>query len=189
VATTIINRSTFNVVHKKLENTEWVSSLLTCINKYDSGFFTEWYLSMLFQSDYSDSQFSIYDAYGLTCLHSEIGNGNIFYASIYLGETPSHDKRIQDINRKLKKLWHPFRGIFWGGTQFEDGVIFVDNPIELSVMTYEGTEVSGYVSGRFPLEVGTTSIAKTMHYLNSGAKKLARWPYNSDYIYLLASRT
>ncbi len=142
---------------------------------------------MLFQCDFPESQFSIYDAYGLTCLHSEIGKGNIIYATLFIGEIPSRDKRVHEMNIKLKKLWYPFRGVFWGGTQFEDGEIYVDDPIELSVMTYEGKEVSGYVEGRFPLEVGTT-IAKTMLHLNSGAKKLARWPYNSEHIYLLAKR-
>jgi len=50
----------------------------------------------------------------------------------------------------------------------------------------DGKQVVKTISGRFPLEVGITSVFKTLTYLNSGTKRLARWPYNSDKIFLLA---
>jgi hypothetical protein len=90
------------------------------------------------------------------------------------------------MNDKLQRLWFPFHGQFWGGNRDEDGEITVDYPIELSVTTMHGIEVTKLVSGRFPLEVGITSVYKTIAHLSAGAKRLARWPYGSDDIYLLA---
>jgi len=78
------------------------------------------------------------------------------------------------------------RGQFWGGNQNEDGAIHVDEPIELSVITMAGQELCKTVTGRFPLEVGITSVYKTLAYINSGNIRLARWPYNSEKISLIA---
>jgi len=76
------------------------------------------------------------------------------------------------------------------------GIFTVYAPIELSVCTYKGQHKKGFFTGRFPLEVGSISIFKALlfkallfkalFYLNYGPKRLARWPYNSEKIYLLA---
>jgi DUF971 family protein len=58
MAVTILNRVSFSVVHKNLENAKWASLLLSFIKKHDAGIFPEWYLSMLSQSDYYESQYS-----------------------------------------------------------------------------------------------------------------------------------
>ena len=183
---TILQKTIYDVLHNKLYDPNWVEILLACIQKYEDRFFPEWYQSIFFQLEDHQSPFSIYDAYGLLCLHTELGNGKIVYCEVHLGERPSSDRHISEINTKLQKLWYPFRGQFWGGNQNEDGAIFVDEPIELSVFTMDGKQVVKTISGRFPLEVGITSVFKTLTYLNSGTKRLARWPYNSDKIFLLA---
>lgn len=186
MANRIINDVAFDTVHQKLEDPRLTPLLLECIHKYNQQFFPEWYTSIFFQIEGPKSPFAIYDAYGLLCLHTELGLGNIVYAEIELGEVPGSDKHHKEMNEKLQRLWPPFRGEFWGGTQNEDGAIYVDEPIELSVITYTGNKKSSCVSGRFPLEVGTTSVFKTMAYLNSGLKRLARWPYASDKLFLLS---
>ncbi len=183
---TLLQKSVHNVLHQKLTDQRWANSLLVLLHKYESGFFPTWYQSIFFQFDANQNPFSIYDAYGLLCLHAELGAGNIVYAVIHLGEKPSSDRHNIEMNAKLQRLWHPFRGQFWGGNQNEDGVIYVDEPIELSVLTLRGEEIIRTVLGRFPLEVGFTPVYKTLAYLNSGSKRLARWPYNSEKIILLA---
>jgi len=184
--TTLLQRAIYKVLHNKLSDQEWVNLLLSCIQKQENAKFPTWYQSIFFQLESNQSIFSVYDAYGLICLHFELGSGNIVYAVINLGEKPSSDRHNFEMNEKLQKLWHPFRGQFWGGNQNEDGAIYVDEPIELSVITMAGQELCKTFTGRFPLEVGITSVYKTLAYLNSGNKRLARWPYNSEKIFLIA---
>lgn len=186
--TQLIEIAAHNVVHRQIRDHNWTTALIETIEKFNNGFFPDWYLSMLYQEGGYNHPFTIYEAYALFCLHYELGTGNILYASVHLGEKPSSDQDVSEMNSKLSKLWPPFRGHFWGGTRNEDGDIYVDAPIELSVCPYQGEVKKGVFSGRFPLEVGSTTIYKTLFYLNYGPKRLARWPYNSNKIYLLARK-
>ena len=182
----LIVTAAYDVVHRRLEDPNWTGALIKTIHRFNNGYFPDWYLSMLFQEGGYEHPFTIYEAYALFCLHSELGNGKILYAEVNLGEKPSSDQNHSEMNKMLSRLSPPFRGQFWGGTQTEDGDIYVYAPIELSVCTYKGQHKKGCFTGRFPLEVGSISIFKTLFYLNYGPKRLARWPYNSEKIYLLA---
>jgi hypothetical protein len=185
---TILEREVFSFIHRKLASSSLLlPQLLKIIDLVNQDYYPSWYKTIFFQDDYYPKPFTLYDSYLFYWLHVQLGLGNIVYAKVLIGETPVNDKNQTEINRILNKLWYPFRGFFWGGNRGEDGFICIDAPIKLSVLSYKDNEVSRPIIGRFPLEVGTTDLFKTFFYLNTGNKRLARWPYNSDSIYLLAA--
>ena len=131
---------------------------------------------------------TIVDAYAFGEVHAGIMLGNIVMAKICLGFEPGRDKDIDGNNEKLKKIFSPFSGKFWGGTQGEDGRIDISGEIDLSGKNIEtNKKISIKTSGSFPLEVGYTSAVKTFFSLcaEGGVGRLARWPYGSPDIYLL----
>ncbi len=89
------------------------------------------------------------------------------------------------MNQRLRRIVAPFQAEFWGGTQDEDGVVRATEQITLAaddgVLVFEP-------NATFPLEVGTTSGAKTLVQLRMFGR-LARWPYGCDAIYLLALKS
>ncbi len=183
---TMLQKAAYHVVHEKLSDPQWVEILMNCVKLFENDFFPGWYTSIFFQSDPIQNPFSIYDAYGFAYLHTELTIGKIVYGVLHLGNKPSSDRHQIEMNKKLQSLCPPFKGQFWGGNRSEDGEIIVDHPIELSITTKDNNVVVKSVVGRFPLEIGVTSVFKTFTHLATGAKRLARWPYGSEDIYLLA---
>ncbi len=57
---TILLRTAFEVVHNYLEEPRLIDALLSCVNKFQEGFFPEWYTSIFFQKEVQELPFSIY---------------------------------------------------------------------------------------------------------------------------------
>ncbi len=175
-----------NSVNKACRNKTWCGILSDTLQKLDSGFFDKKFVDIIFQKTEMES-LSIYDAYAFIHVWKWIGNAEIVMASIELGEFPKKDKYIDENNKSLQLLDGKFAGVFYGGTQDEDGYVEVKTPIILNMKNLTtGKWVEKKVKGYFPLEVGFTSPEKTMINLSeSGSGRLARWCYESDKIYLM----
>ncbi len=131
---------------------------------------------------------SIYDAFAFANLHAQICYGRIVAAWVNVGHIPTSNKKAGLLNEVLGNLTYPFSAEFWGGTQDEDGILEIAEPIDLDIIRADtGERIIKSFSGSFPLEVGYMDAAKAMHYLNEPTEgRLARWPYRYDKICLLA---
>lgn len=161
-----------------------MATLAVYVKKMRDRFF-DWHQDAICQKFERFGEFDIYDAYPFMHVHMMMTSAEIVCATMEIGVKPKPDSDVEGNRKVLRSLKHPFTGDFWGGTQDEDGVIEVKEDIEFDMINLETRErVSGFYSGRFPLEVGYISAAKTLLYLNGPTGRLARWPYGSKNIYL-----
>lgn len=136
--------------------------------------------------------YDLVDAWCFANVHTWVQTGQLAVFSILAGAYPPRDNEHQTMTSALKALPYPFSGQFWGGTQDEDGLIGWSRPV-LASYTLKSQNYRGFVivppCNGCPLEVGTTSAEKTHQQLNPGGSRLmlARWPYNSEYIYVFTS--
>jgi hypothetical protein len=184
---TIIEQRNKDRVDELMENPEWMSVLADCIKRMRSGFYKEEHIDLICQKWERFKNFDIYDAYPFIQVHIALCSAEILCARLYVGGGPAPDKDVERNNQLLHSaLGHPFSGEFWGGTQGEDGYIEVHEPVEFDMKNLQtGELVTRRFSGRFPLEAGYISAAKTQHYLLGPQARLARWPYGSPEIWLL----
>ena len=181
---TTIDQSLEKVVNEKLQEPLGAQVYASILKKLNDGFFDHEWVDAIFQK-WERYPITIYDAYAFGNVWTWIGLGQIYMAQINIEYIPVADRQIEEMNQILQSLWYPFSGTFWGGTQDEDGIIEIAEPIELQNQpNFTNTESrSCFISGSFPLEVGYVSAAKTMVYMN-GFGRLARWPYGSRDIWL-----
>ena len=170
-------------INKKIAQSEhWKPVLKQYVTKLRSGFWEKDYVNSCFQLTHSNTD--IYAAYCFAHFHAWIGIGKILMAVIELGLEPSRDSAIAKMNEKLAFLPKPFTGAFWGGHDDQDGFIKWDESIEFGQTDCTGREVIAIIKPRrVPLEVGLTRPDTTIYHI-LGQGGLARWPYNSEYIYL-----
>jgi hypothetical protein len=180
--TTMLDRVNKQRVDKLMSDPGWMATMADYTGKLRSGYFE--HADVVFQK-WERFSIDLYDVYPFIMVHCDLMLANIVCATIEIGEAPHADKHIAENNAILHKLWDPFCGEFWGGTQDEDGYIKVRRPIEFDMINRETNErFAEKFSGRFCLEVGYISAAKTLFYLMTQGR-IARWPYGSKEIYLL----
>lgn len=181
---TIVERAIKEIVDREMESEDFASVMNDYLCKLNENWFG-WHQDVIHQK-WHRLRNDVYDAYAFGSVHELLCNGSIAVAEIDIGFIPSRDSDTDGNNRKLSTLRGPFSGSFHGGTQDEDGYIFVAGDIDFSIVAIRGdTNQSLAVGGLFPLEVGYTSSIKTMMYLCPTMGRLARWPYGSSSIYLL----
>lgn len=183
---TNVQQQLVKIVNKKIVDANWCITLSDVLGKLTNGYYEKWYVNMIFQN-HERYPLSIYDAYAFSLIHCDICSGKIVLSKIGLGEIPMKDKCIDINNALLDRLWYPFYGKFWGGTQDSDGYIDVKEEIEMNSITPDYGKITSMADGMFPLEVGYTNAGKTMTYLRSNFGRLARWPYDSTDIILMAN--
>ncbi len=92
---------------------------------------------------------------------------------------PKGDKNTEFNNSVISSLPFPFSGKFIGGTGEDDGCISWSAPLDA------GADFAELIPPcTLPLEVGYTAGWTTLKHLFY-EKGVARWPYDSDRIYLL----
>lgn len=173
-------------VSRLMEDPGWMSTLAEIVKNLRSGFYDQSVQNVIFQKwdrfpiDFNDA-FPFIDTWGDLCL------AKIVAARIYVGRGPANDKEVAINDAILKTLRPPFSGYFDGGVNGSDGFIDVRGKVEFDMRNLKTNErKTAKVGGRFPLEAGYISAAKTMMYLSSpGGRRLARWPYDSEEIWLL----
>jgi len=116
--------------------------------------------------------------------------GKLVAVEISVGFEPSCDSEEEENNRKLQNLPDGISAEFFGGNGDNDGRLKWTVPLEMNIVV-DGEEIARRkiaptIYGRSaPLEVGfTTFVTSCHHLLEEGF--LARWPYGSKSIYLLA---
>lgn len=109
---------------------------------------------------------------------------------IQVGETPGADKDEDGANQQaLENLPDGFTGVWGGGGNADDdGYIEFHKPINLNLIIagveHRTTLSPDSIYYHAPLEVGYTLYSTSFwHLFESGM--LARWPYDSEFIYLL----
>jgi hypothetical protein len=195
MSATIIEQANKKYCNEQMKNDDFMLTMSKTVRNLSCNLFDQWYVDMIFQKWERFGSIDIYDAYPFACMHTLLNTGIIFLARIGIGVSPSADKCIEQNQKKLDTLWHPFSGEFWGGTQDEDGYIEVKENISftsvsIDLETGEKFEKHDFFTGKFPLEVGYISAAKTKMYfpVRGGCNRLARWAYGSDDIILMAKK-
>lgn len=112
--------------------------------------------------------------------------GKLVMVEIPVGESPSSDSEEEENNHKLGGLPSGISVVFSGGCGDNDGRFQWDVPLKLNLIVDNDIEYGWTVAPcTAPLEVGYTTFHTTwLHLLEEGY--LARWPYRSKSVYLIA---
>lgn len=175
----------------------WMACLAEVIGKLEDGFFGNEYQDTVFQQWEGRGRVTVDVAYPFMLFHGALQNGEIARIRLGVGEYPLGDSEIEANNHVLQSvLPHlgslkddsgnfldcKWSGQFFGGVNGEDGFIQWEGTAKFETM--KDGKNSGFLylpSGRLPLEVGTTSAAKTyLQLMTSGG--VARWPYHQKEI-------
>lgn len=135
------------------------------------------------------------DAYGFVLAYTEILQGNWRIARLTVGQEPAADARTELNNVRLKGLSPQFGAEFWGGKGDHDGEFWWHDHLHLGGYVIKGdeTELSEgprvtIGPGKIALEVGCQEVGKTLEMMREQGA-IARWPYDSDCIWVLARST
>lgn len=129
---------------------------------------------------------------------SDICTGSVAQVQISAPEGPGADADREGNSRLLADLPEPFRAVVSPdqNSDDQDGYLYWDCPIKVEVSTGEPEiaadgsvapriAVRQLLPGSAPLEIGSTKASTTLMHLRR-ERKVARWPYGSDRIWLLA---
>jgi len=180
---TAINKKLWNKFHQE---PDWFITLGEKLKFYKSGGFSQYIVDCVYQYSWHKTP-DIYDMYILNQIYIKLQGDNptIGVFQIPTDTTPFPDKEIEQNNLILSQLPAPFKGIFWGGTQDEDGEISWKTPIHCTICgknEYKNDALWCLIDPRAaPLEVGYNSSQKFLRDLNWRGL-VARWPYGHKYI-------
>ena len=170
---------------KELQDEGWFRCYHDYFQRLSRGFYKQWYVDMIMQTSYQ-SPIDIYQAAHFANIHAAIFSGKVFYTTIAPTQTtPYGDAEIGLNNQALMNLTHPFEAQFKGGPGIGDGTLQWSEPIILDG-TYDGDALppKSIAPGWAMLEVGYTKPTTTLYHL-ARSRRLARWPYGHNAIYLL----
>jgi hypothetical protein len=194
---TMLRKGVVKTVNNMIaQNSPMVAVIESYYRDLLNGVYPPMYVNCIMQNEWSNRQFDLYDAYCFSLIHAAIMTGDIAVLAVPVGDFPVSDKRYEEINNMLVHVPPPFKATFHGGfVDGADGILKWDRPVR-AVVTYKNEGQRGIVivppSDTCPLEVGSTESEKTATYLraaigNGGEFQVARWPYNSKYIYVLTA--
>jgi len=161
----------------------WLDIAIKTKTKLESGVYdkADW-----FGQFYQRYSYDYMEAVEFAILHSWAWTGDILFCQLELGQSPVQDDMTELNNEMLLGLPKGFSGKFIGGAGDNDGWIKWDMPINLNVFDADGEEHKKTLRpSRCPLEVGYTKFSRTHIHLTM-ERVLARWPYNSDKIIIMA---
>lgn len=160
-----------------------------------------------YASDFVDASFqkwerehdvvTLIDAFGFALMWTYYQRGDIAYCSVPLPSGPGPDRGIEFNQSVLNQLPRGFRATYSperGPAADDDGSFTIGKDIGLWRTFRTGPDEQRdrrdeqwyFDSDRtIALEVGTTSVSKTLYHLRQG-KGVARWPYGRDKIIVLA---
>jgi hypothetical protein len=128
----------------------------------------------------------VYDAYCFMNVWADLFSGKIARAKVWIGHTPKKNVDIEGNNEILSKLVYPFKAEFLPSKIGDDGYFKWLKELELQIENISESLVD-YVTiepTAIPLEVGYSSSFKTFEYLTTGGGAIARYPYNSEDIFI-----
>lgn len=159
------------------------------LKKMRSGFYGKRTLDFILQKHFDG--YDMYDAFSFGQACAMIWSGKVVIVSIDVHETPRSDRNVKSNNRLMADLPHPFSGAFWGGTADCDGYVEWSKSVRatkfLSGPNGEETKLAVRLPvNKIPLEVGTTSGARTLAHLRM-EHGVARWPYDCDELRIMVN--
>lgn len=183
----LVNATTMLALHKRLaQEPQWGPVLVQYIEQMQNGFYPQGFVDAVCQSSFAWYP-DLYVAYCFANVCAWIGAGLVLTAKVEVGEEPEPDKEMERNNAILSDLPWPFEAEFTGPASRQDnddGIFSWDEPVEFGQILHTGEKKVALIAPRgIPLEVGTTNADRTLrHILQNGG--LARWPYESMWIYL-----
>ena len=133
------------------------------------------------------SEYQYWNILQFARLHTMMLLGEISFIVIDINHYPLADKEVIRNTEILdKNLPEPFTARFTGGYGENDGNIYWNKDISLSVVDYEGKEHGITMKpGGCSFEVGFTEFETSyFHLFSRGA--LARWPHECNYIVVMS---
>lgn len=168
------------------DDPDWASVYYRTLKRLEQGFYDQEWVDVIFQK-YEGFIINIYDAAFFSQSWILMGACELLYCKAQVGEPPGSDEDIAGNNNKLKNLPPPFRATFSPGK----GAVIGDGQLNWNMDLEVGMERGGkhfgpvvIAPGQATLEVGFTRATTTWYILNH-QHFLARWPYFSEWIYLL----
>lgn len=180
-----LQRFNLQMVEELLYNDPKATQILVEITKnLRDGSYGQDYVDAIFQK--YRSTYDVYDALKFGQIHQDIMSGRILTVTIELGSCPHKDYEAEKNQMALMGVEKsgPFSATFTGGLGDNDGFLSWSEPIYM-VRLSDNKEIL-IKPGRAPLEVGYTNVETTFNHLQSELW-LARWPYHSENITLLAN--
>jgi len=129
------------------------------------------------------------DAYGFMLAYTNVMTGRWRIARVTVGAPPLGDKAKEENNIRLRGLNPQFGAEFWGGAGDHDGTFWWHDHLHLDgrlLIDEQFTDAPPITAGpgQVMLEVGYQSVGKTLTLMRQG-RGLARWPYDSDTLWIL----
>lgn len=155
------------------------------------GFYAQEVVDAAFQKWERDQQITMIDAFGFACLWYYYLSGDIACCTVPLPSGPHADREIELNQAVLDQLPSGFVATFipeHGRGADNDGTFLIENGIGLQrIFKKEGRTESWFAESdhTLALEVGTTSVSKTLYHLRA-RNGVARWPYGYEKIIVLA---
>lgn len=159
--------------------------MIEYVKRLESGFYKQEYVEALFQET-TYYPYDIYSAYCFAHINAWIGAGKVLTAKVETRDEPYSDKMVEKNNEILSNLPYPFEAEFTGyksSQERNDGTFQWSEKIQVGQILYKGEEIVKNLSPQMvPLEVGSTRADRTYTHILQGG--LARWPYESSWIWL-----
>jgi hypothetical protein len=165
-------------------------------NLLSGGFYAQDFVDASFQKWEGDREITLIEAYAFGHLWAYYNTGAIACCSVPLPRGPHKDREVELNQSILDQLPGGFRAKFFperGRGADDDGVFVIPEGIGLW-RSFRGDgdvrdESWSFAQERtVALEVGTTSVSKTLYHLRC-RNGVARWPYGSNKIMVLAGVT
>ncbi len=177
------------------ENPQMAATVAEIRNRLlDGNFYSPDVVGAAFQKWERDQEITLIDAWGFALVWTHYMQGDIAYCSVPLPSGPGADREIDHNQAILDQLPDGFSAKFVperGAGANSDGWLTIKKGIGLWRTFRTGENESRDEHWYFKtdhsiaLEVGTTSVSKTVQHLRFG-RGVARWPYGSDKIIVLA---
>lgn len=174
-----------------LEKPEFATTLYRALKNIKTRFYRSDLVYAIFQKNRQEHD--IYETFCFLKIWSDILLGQILTARVHIFDNPQRNDNIAGNNAALSKLVFPFKAEFIPAHAGDDGYFQWLTDIELQqeirdLKDYKGNKSkSTHIKvppSRIPLEVGYTSAQKTYEYLYMITGALARFPYESDEIFI-----
>jgi hypothetical protein len=160
----------------------------------EGNFYSSDVVDAAFQKWERDRELTLVEAFGFALVWTYYHMGDIAYCSVPLPKGPAADREIELNQSVLDQLPTGFRAKYFperGPGADDDGSFTIENGIGLW-RTFRKDENEYHDEPWFfktdrtiALEVGTTSVSKTLYHLRHG-HGVARWPYGYSKIIVLA---
>jgi len=181
---TIASQTLTRIVDEKLEDPKWVKVLIDIKRRLANSYYDQKYVDIIFQK-WDRFSVSFYDAYAFIQAWSMFQLAQVVMTEIRFGCKPLSDVLFVDNNKMLAMLEPDITASVTSGTDDCDGILRVNYPFEMDMInSVTGEKKTKIAKGSYPLEIGYTNPEVTLLHLR-GERKLARWPYESESIYLL----